>query len=300
MSQFPAPSPARALLGDAFGSFGKVVAAVTGAGVFLYLIGVGVLWQRLAAAGLQQQEVVAVIPREQLAVLGAREALLSAIAGALFALFLYLMYRLFRLSQQVEATAGVRGFCARCVRERPALTMTVILGLYSALFVPLDTPGVLFLVLFLANIYLGFRSAHRSLIGELPDFRASIRPWLRVALGLAIAVFLVSISRQSQFPDAFPRATIKLGEGGLSGQYLGSTSDAIVIGIGPDDQPKTKIVPRDSVKLLTLSRGAEPDRRGESLLRQLGVPLECLAPVCRWRDDTFNLLEAFRATDHNR
>jgi hypothetical protein len=177
VSEHPATSPARALLEDAPGSFGKAVAAVAGAGIFLYLIGVAVLWLRLAAAGLQEQEVVAAIPRDQLAVLGAREALLSTISGILFALLLYAFFQLFRVSQQLLTTKGVRGVLARWMRERPALMLTVIIGGWCVLFVPLDTPGTLFLILFLANIYFGFRSAHRSLIGELPDFRTSVRPW---------------------------------------------------------------------------------------------------------------------------
>ena len=123
----PAPPPTRALLEDAFGSFGKVVAAVTGAGIFLYLIGVAVLWLRLAAAGLQEQEVIAAIPRDQVAVLGAREALLSTLSGILFALFLYAFFRLFRVSEQLHTTKGVRGVLARWMRDRPALLLTVLL-----------------------------------------------------------------------------------------------------------------------------------------------------------------------------
>jgi hypothetical protein len=44
--------PQRVALKDPFGSFGKVVGAVAGAGVFVYLIGVVVMWERLAAAHL--------------------------------------------------------------------------------------------------------------------------------------------------------------------------------------------------------------------------------------------------------
>lgn len=305
----PAPSPTRALLEDAFGSFGKVVAAVTGAGIFLYLIGVAVLWLRLAAAGLQEQEVVSAIPRDQLAVLGAREALLSTLSGILFALLLYAFFRLFRVSEQLQTTDGVRGVLARWMRDRPALLLTVVVGCWCVWFVPLDTPGTLFLILFLANIYFGFRSAHRSWIGELPDFRTSARPWLRVGLGLAIAVFLVSIARQSEFPDGFSQATISLrSDETIHGQYLGSTSDTIIIG-----QPKqtsrcgaapqgavakavTCILSREEVKLIRLSDGPRLSEPGSSLLRRLGLlPLECLGPVCRWRSGTYSWLDPFVA-----
>jgi hypothetical protein len=309
VSEHPATSPTRALLEDAFGSFGKVVAAVAGAGIFLYLIGVAVLWLRLAAAGLQQQEVVAAIPRDQLAVLGAREALLSTISGLLFALLLYAFFRVFRVSQQLLTTKGVRGVLARWMRERPALMFTVIIGGWCVLFVPLDTPGTLFLILFLANIYFGFRSAHRSLIGELPDFRTSVRPWLRVGLGLAIAVFLVSIARQSEFPDGFSRAMVSLkGEDTIFGQYLGSTSDSIIIGQPPRSGHETCgaaprqaaaaaatcMLSRDDIKDIRLTNGSRPSGPGSSLLRRLGlVELECLAPVCRWHKDIYSWLQPF-------
>jgi hypothetical protein len=308
----PAPSPTRALLEDAFGSFGKVVAAVTGAGVFLYLIGVAVLWLRLAAAGLQEQEVVSAIPRDQLAVLGAREALLSTLSGILFALLLYAFFRLFRVSEQPLTTNGVRGVLARWMRDRPALLLTVVVGCWCVLFVPLDLPGALFLILFLANIYFGFRSAHRSWIGELPDFRTSIRPWLRVGLGFAIAVFLVSIARQSEFPDGFSQARISLrSDETIVGKYLGSTSDSIIVG-QPERLPRyrvcgavrreavaaaaTCILSRDDVRVITLSSGRRPSVPGSSLLRRLGLlPLECLGPVCRWRSKTYSWLHPFAA-----
>ena len=55
----------------------------------MYLIGTAVLWQRVDDVGLPAQEVVAAIPRDQLAVAGARETLLSLVAGVFFAYFLY-------------------------------------------------------------------------------------------------------------------------------------------------------------------------------------------------------------------
>jgi hypothetical protein len=269
-----------------------------------------VLWLRLAAAGLQEQEVVSAIPRDQLAVLGAREALLSTLSGILFALLLYAFFRLFRVSEQLQTTDGVRGVLARWMRHRPALLLTVVVGCWTVWFVPLDTPGTLFLILFLANIYFGFRSAHRSWIGELPDFRTSARPWLRVGLGLAIAVFLVSIARQSEFPDGFSQATISLrSDETFVGQYLGSTSDTIIIG-QPERVPRdcgdarreadapavTCILSRDDVKVITLSNGRRPSVPASSLLRRLGLlPLECLGPMCRWKSKTYSWLDPFVA-----
>ena len=205
----PNAAPSRVAVKDPLGSLGKVIAAVAGAGVFLYVIGVAVLAEGLASAHLHAREVIAALPRDQVAVFGAREALLSAIAGAVFALFLYAFYRMFRFSQQAVAGQGIRGRLLRWMREHPAAVVTAMVA-SLAVAGPADARGVAFFLLFLANVYLGMRSAHRSLIGELPDFRTSLRPWLRVAAGLAIAVFIASLARQSAFPEQFPVAHIRV------------------------------------------------------------------------------------------
>lgn len=56
-------------LKDPAASIGKIIGALAGAGLFLYLIGAMVLWQRLSRAHLQADEVIGAIPRDQVAVL---------------------------------------------------------------------------------------------------------------------------------------------------------------------------------------------------------------------------------------
>jgi hypothetical protein len=297
----PEPPPQRVALKDPFGSFGKVVGAVAGAGVFVYLIGVVVLWERLASAHLPAREVIAVIPREQVAVLGAREVFVSAIAGVFSALFLYAFYRLFRVSERAVAAGGGRGRLLHRMREHPAAVVTAVVAVLGVA-APCDVRGVVLFVVFLANTYLGVRSAHRSLIGELPDFRTSLRPWLRVVAGLAIAVFIISLERQHAFPERFSVARI-YGSGPSDNRYLylGSTGNAIVLGrptalkgprcpIRSHRPPKMLEVPYSGFKRITLTNGPRPCRAPSSILRFLGLAkIECIAVICEYGDHRFGL-----------
>jgi hypothetical protein len=304
-------SPTRALLDEALGSFGKVVAALAGAGLFLYLIGAAVLWQRVDRAGLQAQEIVAAIPRDQLAVAGARDALLSLVAAALFGVFLYACYRLFRKSQQAMTTDdGIRDLPARWMRDRPALVVTTVVGIAFAPLVPLSASSVLFLALFLANLFLGARSAHRSLIGELRDFRTSLVPWLRVATGLTVAVFLVSVWRPSEFPDPFPSATVTLLDAAVSddetgadkgkkcGLYLGSTSDAIILATSlcaptAATTEAATVVARDRIANIELTRNLPEEPSASLLQRLVGVQAVCIPPVCQLGHERYTVLQPF-------
>ena len=293
-------------LKDPFGSFGKVVGAVAGAGVFVYLIGVVVLWERLAGAHLPAREVIAAIPREQVAVLGAREVFVSAIAGVFSALYLYAFYRLFRVSERAVAAGRVRGRFLHGMREHPAAVVTAVVAVLGVA-APCDARGVVLFVVFLANTYLGVRSAHRSLIGELPDFRTSLRPWLRVVVGLAIAVFIISLARQHAFPEQFSVARINGAGPNDRDLYLGSTGNAIIIGRQPDPTgprcpshshrpPAMLVIPYSGFKRITLTNGPGPCRAPSSILRFLGLAkIECIAVICEYGDDRFSLLGPFVA-----
>jgi hypothetical protein len=298
----PVQSPARALLDDALGSLGKVVAAAAGAGLFLYLIGTAVLWQRVDNLGLQAQEVVAVIPRDQLAVAGAREVLLSLVAGAIFAYFLYGCYAVYRACEAVVDTGGVRGRFARWMRERPALLVTAAVAIVGTLLVPFGASDALFGLFFLGNLFLGMRSAHRSLVGELPDFRSSLKPWLRVVAGWSIAVFLVSVWRPAEFPEPFPTASVELVkpaefDGTGCDRYVGLTSDAVILArptsCAADEAATAVVVARAKIAQMTLKRAPTEETTHSLLWHVTGWELACVPPVCQIDGWRWNLLRPF-------
>lgn len=298
------------LLNDPLGSFGKLVGAVAGAGVFLYVIGVAVLWQRLARAGVQAQDVITAIPRDQLAVAGAREALVSIIAGAVFGLLCYAIYRVYGVSQRAVASNGVLGRCARWMSQRPQIVITLAVAGTCLPVGPFSMDGLLFLVVFLALVFLGTRSAHRSLIGDSQDYRTSRLPWLRLLAVLSAAVLLVSILRQREFPDPFSCATIAVQDNHeYTGLYLGLTSDVIILGRGRhaaispcsrDSITKsttgvpagtTLVVPRTKLEQVRLTDGPKPPAPTSSLLEKLGIPLQCVSPICQWNGERRSILQ---------
>jgi hypothetical protein len=304
-----APDSGRALWADPLGSFGKVVGALAGLGVFLYLIGVVVMWTRLEAEDLQPQEVIAALPRDQIAVAGAREALLLAVSGAIFAGFLFIFYRLFRASERFAGTQGVAARVAHWLRERPAVFLTALIGTWAALVLPITPDGIVLGILFLTIVFVGIRSAHRSLIGESQDFRTSRVPWLRVAAGLSSSVLVVSIAHQREFPDRFSTATVfASGPRSICGLYLGASSDVIVLGqtpalfaprgvcagsVGAVREATTLLVARIQVKRLVLTSGPPDKIPASSLLRRIGVPLDCISPDCRIGTKRYGILEPF-------
>ena len=308
MSAPTAPTSGQTLWADPLGSFGRVVGALAGIGVFLYLIGVVVLWQRLASQGLHPREVIAVLPRDQVAVTGAREALLLAISGAISGLFLYASYRLFRASERFAAMHGVQARFARWLRERPAVLLTALIAAWGALVLPITVDGVVLGLVFLTIAFIGIRSAHRSLIGQSQDFRTSRVPWLRVAAGLSSSVLVASIAHQREFPDRFSTARVVGADGKPQcGLYLGATSDAIVLGQtrGPfgsgtlcdgqprTDQARTLLVARARIEQLILTTGPDPKPPASSLLRRLGVPLDCISLDCQIGSERHGILQPF-------
>ncbi|MDQ3676499.1 MAG: hypothetical protein M3401_06795 [Actinomycetota bacterium] len=297
-------------MNDPLDSIRKLVGAVAGAGVVLYVIGVSVLWQRLARADVQAQDVITAIPREQLAVAGAREALVSLIAGTVFGLLCYATYRVYDGSRRAAASNGVLGRGARWMRQRPAVVVTLAVAGSCLPVGPFSADGLFFLVMFLALVFLGTRSVHRSLIAEPQEHRGSRLPWLRVLAVLSAAVLLVSILRQREFPDPFSCASIAVGDNHeYTGLYLGLTSDVIILGRGrsaavppcsSDSITKsttaippgtTLVVPRSELEQVRLTDGPQPPAPTRSLLGEIGIPLQCVSPICQWDGDRRSILQ---------
>lgn len=308
----------RGLLADPLGSLGKVIGLAAGAGAFLYLIGVAVLWQRLGSAGLPEQEVLATIPRDQIAAAGIQEALLSAIAAALFGVGGFAGYQVFRLSERLATAAGPVGWAARGLAAHPVLALTAAMAALCLPLGPLSLIGLVFLGVTLVLVYFAARSAHRSLISESRDFHTSPTPWIRLAAALAAAVFIVSVVRQHEFPEELPVATITYVEGEgkpfegaeTCGLYLGTSSDSVILGLPtnqrfarrcgrePVERATTLVVARSTIASVALTEQDPPPQRAASLVARLGVlALECVSPVCRFDDESWSVLELFVPKD---
>ena len=226
---------------------------------------------------------------------------------------------------------GTCGWLGTQFVRHPATVITVPLTIWCLLVLPLNLPSLLFIALFLADVFLGVRSAHRTLLSSTESYATSLRPWLRLAVGLAIAVFLGSVARQREFPERFSVARIVTDSGARAGAaeeavcglYLGSTSDTIILGLprtksestnavadgecnsdttmkqatATAEAPKatTLLVGRDKITQITLTSGSKPRAPERSLLRRIGVPLECISPLCQIGQRRISLLQPFAA-----
>lgn len=264
----------------AFDSVGKAAAGVASLAGFAYLLALGVEIIRLRDARLPSVEVAAILPRDQLLAAGVLELAITLVV----ALALVGLAQLF-VTIRRRATGAWRGVAVVGL-GLPLLAVAALL--------PFAVAGAAWLVA----------------IAVVAVVSATLRPpvWIVIAGALAGALVLTA-ARQAEFPSPFPTATITLRPAGgtrapvtISGKYLGSSADDLLIGVRDVDvdsiQTRVKSlaqgggavrierssvvsVPRDRVLGLVLESASAADPR-RSLLSRLGVvDWTCLLPTCR-------------------
>jgi hypothetical protein len=279
-------------LSETFDSLGKVVAAIAGAGVFFYLAGLFVMWQRLKKEGLPSEEGLSVLPRDQVAIAGVREVVLSLISAALllFVLGFVLVHaaRLFaKLQRNVASTPPTRAARSRSRRafswfaERIALWSLLIL--LTLLVFPLSRAGIAAALTLAGLFYYSVRLTQHC-VKENQAF-----PLWRVGIAVLVAVVVLSVAREHDFPSQFTPVTAVMVHGkAFNGVYVGASADDILVGQRRIDLagesvkgPRLLVLSRDSVKRLRLRRSSNILPKAKSLLGRFGLDLTCIPPECR-------------------
>ncbi len=291
----PAPQVTSLLsqLGSAFDSWQKIAGAVAGSVVFVYLIGGGVMWNRLHASGLPSEEVLTALPQPKLLVVG----ILQLVTAGLIAAVLLPV-----------------GLAARSRLQKPRTRRETIVGL-----IPLVVLAAVLLTVPVSAWGLFWVVALILLVFALPKLR-QWPPWVTVVIVIVVATVL-TFTRENEFPTPFPRATVVLKATAerektpvigaatvplkkhpelqrevpllISGRYVASTSDNVYVGVKDSEtqrleqllgerQPESLVVvPRDQVAQLVLKSERAPEPPTDSILSWLGVPVVCLVPACR-------------------
>lgn len=135
-------------------AWAKVAGALAASGVFLYIVGVGVVWQRLRNAGLPEEEGLSVIPKDQVAVAGVSELLISLGMAALLVGLPLLLLKVAKRRVDDPGTSSTpveQGFV-----RWPGLWLGVGL-VVAALLVPWSWPGVISVVVVGIALAVGLR-----------------------------------------------------------------------------------------------------------------------------------------------
>lgn len=308
-------------LDRAVGSTGKVLATLAGFGVFFVAAGYFVEWQRFHSGGLPPEEVVPLLPREQIAAAGVRELAISA-------LFLALALGLlgFVLVKVAQATDGRSFWPWRKVNaalSREAGFPTAVIAILTLLLVPFDFFGLLVVVIVAGLLFYGLRLIREFLeAGDGAHF-----PLWRLVLAVVLATFVLSVARQADFPERRPDAVVLLVNGDeIKGQYLASDSGKVMLRRPSRDitaqcqlmketcedrcmgdklciwecnfdhqrcgRPRLLVVPAGEVKEIQVTKWPRLLQQDSSLLDRIvdplvpGFALRCIPPECRWNDQT--------------
>jgi hypothetical protein len=267
---------------------GKAIAAAAGLGVFFIATGYFVEWQRTKRGGLPSEQVLPLIPKEQIAAAGVRELAISILfGGSILVLFGVGLVWLARVV--VKKGWSLPEPLGR-IPEIEVVGATFLIGVFTALVVPFDAVGLLVAATVTGLLGYGLHLVH-SFLTSGNDARF---PLWRLTLAAAIAAVVLSGARQHEFPQPRPVAIAVLTDGTkLKVAYVASDSDKVLLRRQRKDRPTELIVVRDEdLKSLRVIKSSYVFPLDRSLLDEIvglvrpGFRLSCIPPECRWREST--------------
>ena len=299
-------------------STGKALAVIAGLGVFFVATGYFVEWQRFRQGKLPPEEVLPLLPKEQVAAAGVRELMISVLfilltLGMLGFVFVWI----------ARATKGRKGRFSRGIQaalSNDAGFPTAVVGGLALLLVPFDAAGVLVALIVAGLLFYGLRLIRQFL--ETSGDGARFPLW-RLTLAVAVAAVALSFARLQEFQERRPDAVVLLANGSeIKGQYLASDSAKVLIRQLSSndasqcdllketciekchgdkycerecradrqrcDPPRLLVLPAGKVKRIQVTQWQPLLRQEPSLLDHIvdpfvaGFALRCIPPECRW------------------
>jgi hypothetical protein len=267
---------------------GKALAAVAGVGIFFFAAGYFVQWQRFKRGGLPPEEVMALLPKGQVAAAGVKELFISLVfGGALVGIAGWGMVTAARLTQ--GKTKGLGGFVNRLF-SRELLFPTAVVGGFALLIVPWDKAGVIvafiLTALFLCMLFL----VQRFLTGGSD---AKFPLW-QMCLAVALTAIALTGARLWEYPEPRAEAIVVLDDGStIEGAYVGSDSGKILIR-RRGKPPYLTMLSSDEIERMRIWKSTFAFKRDPSLadrvilqgLFNAELDFSCIPPECRWGDNT--------------
>lgn len=303
-------------LAESVDTTGKAVGLLAGLGFFFVGAGYFVEWQRLRQGKLPPEEVLPLIPKDQVAAAGVRELVISLLfVGITLAFFGFVLTRIARWAQ------GRPGRIPRGLNRvfaKDVAFPTAIVGVVTLLIVPFDSFGVLITVILTGLFFYGLHLIHRFLeTGDHSRF-----PLWRLALAVGLAAVVLAGARQVEFPERRPDIVVCLTNGDVfEGDYIASDGDKILIrkrvkapfkrkdrlmcadsnreepqwegDNRQGERPRLIVVPNEEVREIQIAKSPKPRPYKRSLLDRIfshtpvlpEIELSCIPPECRWGGD---------------
>jgi hypothetical protein len=295
----------RERLSETIDTTGKLIAALAGLGLLFFVTGYFVQWQRLKRGELPPEEILPLIPREQIPAAGVRELVVSLVfVGALLIVLGFLRARIAR-----PAKAGGRQGRLQTLSSWDAGLPALIVGLLTLLLAPRRLDGVVVAVALGALTYYWFHRIRNYLAANARMREAPAKPsgepeevtdkpqfplW-QLATAVAIVAVILSGVRQREFPDPRARVTVVLKEGEpIHGHFLGINSDRVLVRVQRQDRlPQLRVLQSSDIRSIRIKRGRNlilggpPRSLFDDTIGQLfDLQLTCIPPECRAGGDT--------------
>jgi hypothetical protein len=269
---------------------GKALAVVAGVGVFFYAAGYFVEWQRFKKGGLPSEQLLALLPRGQIAAAGVKELFISLVfGGALLALLGWGLVALTRLAK-ARGEQGKWGGGLYSILSRELLVPTAAVGLITLLIVPFDKAGLIVTAILTGLFFYGLRLVRAFL--EADGSKGRFPLW-QLSLAVALAAIVLTGARQWEFPEPRPEAEVLMkDESVVTGTYVASDGDKILIR-RKGAPPVLTVLSRGEVDRVRFWTSSFDFEREPSLLDRAlhglfgtDINLSCIPPECRWDEGT--------------
>jgi hypothetical protein len=269
---------------------GKALAVVAGVGAFFYAAGYFVEWQRFKKGGLPSEQLLALLPRGQIAAAGVKELFISLVFGG--ALLALLGWGLMALTRATKRMAGEKRWARwlYLLLSRELVFPTAVVGLVTLAIVPFDKAGLIVTAILTALFYYTLYLV-RAFLAE--DGGKARFPIWRLALAVGLAAMVLTGARQWEYPEARPETEVFLkDETILTGTYVTMDGDKVLIR-RRGNPTRLTIVGRDEIDRVRFWKSSFAFPREPSLLdgalHQLfgtDINLSCIPPECRWDGDS--------------
>ncbi|HEX2097107.1 MAG TPA: hypothetical protein VHF50_07055 [Solirubrobacterales bacterium] len=275
---------------------GKALAVLAGLGTFFFAAGYYVQWQRFKRGDLPSEEVLALLPRGQIAAAGVKELFISIVfGGALLAVF---GWGLVAVARATEGNWRVLRWLGDRLSSREFLLPTAFVGFVNIMIVPWSKTGcIVALTLTLLFLFILFL-VQRFLCGG----REAKFPLWQLALAVGLAAIVLTGARLWEFTEPRPGAIIQLVRGdAIEGTYVASDSNTILMRVGrtEDSPPRLIVLRKDDVKKVELWKSPFVFERAPSLVDKAAAifgwdpEFSCIPPECRVGDTPIGPSSAF-------
>lgn len=234
-------------------------AVATGIGVLglVTFVGGAIDWARFHATGLPQEQALAVVPTQDLVVVGARTLVPAVVAGLLACVFYAIGRAFFGTAEQRISDTGLRAYVEKHAATIRAVFLLAWFSIFAvaAFLVTLETLGIL---QFLVFVPLGLTLA--GLIYAVAKATARFA-YLALTLFLALSIFMggIAYARALDTPELRAAAIIREHQKALVGFFVAENGSRVYLAKLDGNLLRESIIDRSSARLIGVEKSEITD-----------------------------------------